>query len=588
MKRLWPNILTFTLAAPVLLLAAPLRVEAITRVNGNFSLEETYASGPGGSSNLLEGGFNLDIIPQTKKNLRSRFSFPLRFSISDSENAVRSTPVGIFAVDVGGEGYNLNLQYGRTATVSSTAELTDSTISRAALSLMLPDLPRLFSSYSKTESTTGGITTETDAVSLFSDYRYKWVNVRGGYTGTGRSSGNTAPLTSSSILFGIGGNYEIVPRTTLTADYDFNQFTSELSGGGETVTTTNAFRMNADSRPLEWFGVGGNFTKNITAFDSGTSDQQFAELTATLYPTYNLRFFTSVGNRAFNDLQQERDVTFTTVGAAFTDRLLEKMLLGVNVSRSYEMDPIQGDNIRDNLGLNLIMDFTPRIAVRASVNVNRNENEEFISAKRFDAAGTLADRDALAADPSRNLQPGFVFFDIVNNDLYTLLVPFDPLTSPAVWSLPTHLVTEQFSVSKNIQVNLIPTDKTGLVLSYVSNASSDTLDIAKIGNQSLNGSFTYTPNRRTNYSLSGTTTLPEAGSASYSGTATMSYRFFRRHQMNLSYAQQFSAGRTTDTLSGTLALALRKRTGLDIIFSSSQLFEEDQRYFVKVRFIKSF
>lgn len=589
MKRLCPEILMFSLAANALLLAVPLRVEAITRVNGNFSLEETYASGPGGSSNLVEGGVNLDIIPQTKKNLRSRFSFPLRFSISDSENAVRTTPVGIFAVDLGGEWYNLNLQYGRTATVSSTAELTDSTTSRAALSLMLQDLPRLFSSYSKTETTTGGITTETDAVSLFSDYRYKWVNVKGGYSVTERTSGNAAALGSSSILFGIGGNYEIAPRTFLSADYDFNRFTSELPGGGETVTTSNAVRASADSRPLEWFGLGGNFTKNITDFNEGTTDQQFAEVTATLYPIYNLRIFASVGNRAFNDLQQQRDVNFTTVGGAFTDRLLEKIQLGVNASRSYEMDPSQGDNIRDNLGLNLIMDLIPRIAVRANLNVNRNQNEEFISAKRFDADGTLAERDALAIDPSRNLQPGFIFFDIVNNDLYTLLVPFDPVTStPAVWSLPTHLVTEQFSVSKNIQVNMTPTDRTGMVLSYASNASSDTLDIAKIGNQSLNGSFTYSPNRRTSYSLSGTAALPETGSAAYSGTATMSYRFFRRHQMNLSYSRQFSAGRSTDTASGTLGFALRKRTGLDIIFSSSQLFEVDQRYFIKVRFIKSF
>jgi hypothetical protein len=573
----------------ILLLAVPRQVGAITRVNGSFSLEETYASGPGGSSNLVEGGVNIDITPQTKKNLRSRFSFPLRFSISDTENSVRTTPAGNFAVDLGGEFYNLNLQYGRTATVSSTADMIDSTTSRAALSLMPPNLPKLFSSFSKTESTTGGITTETDAVSLFSDYRYRWVNLRGGYNVTERTSGNTAPLNSSSILFGIGGNYEIAPRTVLSADYDFNRSTSELSGGGETVTTTNAFRVNAESRPLEWFGVGGNFTKNITDFDSGTTDQQFTELTATLYPAYNLRLSASVGNRVFNDVQQKRDVTFTTVGAAFNDRFLEKVQLGMNASRSHETDPSQGDNIRDNLGLNVIMDIIPRITVRANLNVNRNENEEFVSARRFDESGALADRDALAADPARNLQPGFIFFDTVNNDLYTLLTPFDPATSaPAVWSLPTRLITGQFSVSKNIQVNMTPTDKTGFVLSYASSASSGNLDIAKIGNQSFNGSFTYLPNRRTSYSLSGTATLPEVGSAAYCGAATMSYRFFRRHQMNLSYARQSSTGRSTDTLSGTLGFALRKRTGLDIIFSSSQLFEEEQRYFIKVRFIKSF
>lgn len=589
MKRVCHKKVAFALVAPVLVFAVPVRVEAITRVNGNFTLEETYASGPGGNSNLLEGGINFDIVPQTKKNLRSRFSFPLRFSIAESLNTVHATPVGNFAVDLGGQWYNLNLQYGRTATVSSTAELTDSTTSRAALSLTLPDLPQLITSYSKSASTTGGITTESDTVSLFSDYRYKWLGVRGGYAASERSSGNSAPLQSSSLLFGIGGNYEVLPRTSLTADYDFNRSISEFTDGGEAVTAAHAYRVNADSRPLEWFGLGGNFTRNVNDVDGGSTTQQFTEMTATLYPSSNLRFSAASGKRSFDDLQKQREVTFTTVGANYNDRLLEKVQLGANLSRSYEKDPGQGDNLRDNLGLNVIMDLTPRISMRGSINVNRNENEEFVSAKRFDAAGTLADRDALAADPAGKLQPGFIFFDTVNGDLYTLLVPLDPLTSvPAVWSLPTHLVIEQFSVNKNLQVNMTPTDRTGLVFSYASNASSESLDIAKLGNQSFNGSFTYAANRRTSYSLSGTATFPESGNSAYSGTATMSYRFFRRHQLNLSYARQASAGKTTDTASGTLGLALRKKTGLEFVFSSSQLLEADQRYFVKVRFIKTF
>lgn len=588
MKQLCPHILVL-LTVPVLFLALPLRVAAMTRVTGNFSLAETYASGPGGNSSLLEGGFNLDVMPQTKKNLRSRFTLPLRFTIADNGNAVRSSPAGIFAVDLGGEWYNLNLQYGRTATVSSTAELTETTTSRAAFSLMPPDLPRLYASYAKTESSTGGTSTETDAISLFSDYRYKGLNVRGGYNVSERTSGTSPPVSSSSFLFGSGGTVEILPRTSLSADYDFNRSASELSSGGETITTANAFRVNADSRPVEWAGLGGNYSRNITKYESGTSDQQFVELTASLYPAPSLRFFGSVGERTFNDVQQQRNVTFTTLGASFSDRLLEKLQVGVNVARSYEKDPGQGDNTRDNLGLNMIMDLTPRIAVRTNFSVSRNENTEFISAKRFDASGTLAERDTLAVAPAANLPVCFIFFDTVNNDLYTLLVPFDPLTSaPAVWSLPTHLVSEQFSVSKNIQVNMIPTDKTSLAFSYASNASADTLDIVEIGSQSLNGSLTYTPNRRTSYSLSGTTSLPEGGSAAYSATGSMSYRFYRRHQMNLSYARQFSAGKSTDTVSGTLAFVLRKRAGLDILFSSSQPFADDQSYFIKVGFTKSF
>lgn len=563
--------------------------EAVTRVNGNFSLEETYASGPEGSTNALEGGVNLDITPQTRKNLRSRFTLPLRFSISDSGNTQRLAPAGMFAVDLGGESYNVNLQYGRTVTVSSTAELTDSTTSRAAFSLLLPDLPKLFASYSNTESTTGATTTDTDSFSLFSDYRYQWLTVKGGYSASGRSSGGTAPLHSSSLLFGMGANHEVLPRTSLSADYDFSRSSSDAAGADATVNLTHAFRMNMDSRPLAWFGLSGNFTSTVTDFNRESSEQRFTEFSATLYPYHSLRFYGTVGERSFNDLDTPRKVSFTTLGAGYSDRLFDKVQLGASLSRSMEEDLSQGKNQRDNMGINLVTDLTPLISVRGSLSVNRNGNEQFVSAKRFDADGTIAERDALAADPTANLPPGFIFFDAVNGDLYTLLIPFDPLTSgPAVWSLPVHLVTEQFSVSKNVQVNMTPTDKTVVAVSYTSNAASDSLDLGKAGSQSLNGSLTYAATRRASYSLSGTAGIPEVGDVTYSGTATMAYRFIRRHQMNLGYSRQSAAGKIADTASGSFTFALRKNAGLELLFAVSQLFEQDQRYFIKARFTTSF
>lgn len=592
MKQLCSNILAISLVAQVLVLVAPLRAWAITRVNGTFNMEGTHASGPGGSSDLLEGGVSLDIQPQTKKNLRSRFSVPLRFVIVGEEKNVEAAPVGNFAVDMSGDMFNINLQYGRFATVSSTAEFVDTTVTRAALSLMPPDLPRLFTSYSRNESTVKGFTTTTNNYSMLSDYRHKWLNLRGGYSFSERIAGNATPTTSSSLLFGLGGNYAILPRTNLTLDYDFNRFVSETSAGTDTATLTHAFRLAADSRPVDWLGITGTLTRNAIDADSGDTTNQFMELTASLFPLRSLRFSATLGNRSFNDFAQSRSVTFSTVEAAFNGRLMEKVLVGLTASRTIEKDPMQGDNIRDNLGFNATMDLTPKISARMNLNINRNENRSFISSKVYDASGTLADRDALAADPSLNLPVGYVFLDTVNNDLYTLQVP-DNKSTPvpdAVWSTPVHFetVTEQFSISKNFMLNMVPTDKTGIVLSYSSSASSERLDLAEPGNQSVNGSITYTPNRRTSYSLSGTLTMPDYASASYSGTATMSYRFWRNHQMNLSYARQYFSGRDSDSLSGTLGLALRKRMSMELIFSSSQLFRDDQTYFTRVRFTKSF
>src|SRR4030067_289517 len=98
------------------------------------------------------------------------------------------------------------------------------------------DLPRVSADYSKIETVSKGVRTQTDTYSLFSDYKYKWMNFRAGYSRQKRESGSQASLSSSSLLFGLGGSYEILPATIVSGDFDVNRFSSESLGGAETAT----------------------------------------------------------------------------------------------------------------------------------------------------------------------------------------------------------------------------------------------------------------------------------------------------------------------------------------------------------------
>ena len=194
--------------------------------------------------------------------------------------------------------------------------------------------------------------------------------------------------------------------------------------------------------------------------------------------------------------------------------------------------------------------------------------------------GTLVLRDSFDDE-----QAGFIFYDNVNNELYTKnsIINGD-------WSDPVHLdpITEQFTVSKTALLNMTPTDKTSLVLSYTSNSSADRLDIAKVGNQSVNSSFTYRPNLRTSYSLTGIASLPQTGDESYAGTLTMAYRFFRDSDMNLSYSRRYFSDNTTDNFSSNFRFSLRKKATLDMTYSTSQILEDDQTHFFSARYSKYF
>ncbi len=585
MEPKWQVRVVLAAAIPLLLLGVPRAGDAVTRVNGNYYLEDTQAEGPNGGTGLFQGGLNLSILPPTKKKLQARLSMQLNYTATEEEKRMNFSPVGNLGLDLGDEVYQFNVQFSQFATVSTTADLTETRTSRAALSLSPKDLPRIAANVSRTESAVKGVSTTTDTATLFGEYRYRWVNLRGGYSTNRRDSAGSAGQESTSLQAGAGGSYELLPRTILSLDYDVNRFSSGSDKGDTTETTGNAFHLTANSRPVEALQLVGNFSSSRTVFDSSTSvvagtSERNADLTANVDPYLFLRLSGTAGQRRFTDASQTRHVDFTTFGAAVNQRVRDTIQLGLNASRRFESDPDQGDNTNDTFGLNMTADLTSRAALRANVNVTRNEVPSFVSTKGFDASGTLVDRGTYDDRP-----PGFTFFDEVHHDVYT-----KSSASIGDWSAPVHFdpVTERFSTSKSVQVNATPSDKTGLALTYTSSVSSDRLKIASAGSQALNGSLTYVPNRRTNYSLSGTVSLPENGGTSWSGTGSMTYRFFRRHQLNLSYGRQVYSGRSSDNFSGTLGLALRKQARLELALSSTNLFREDRTEFFRVRFSKSF
>lgn len=565
---------------PFLLLAAPPGAGAMTRVSGNYFLEATSASGPQGSTSLVAGGVNFSIEPQTTKQLHIRLGVPLTFEISDGERNTKAAPIGNFGADLAGEWFAVGLQYGRYATISSSAELIESTSSRASFSLAAPDLPRLALNYSKTETATGGVSSRVDGFSVFGDYRFKGMNFRMGQTTSTTVTGDAAPYRYSSLLLGAGGSYEILPLTVLSFDDDFNRTVSGRSGAEEAVYLANTFRMSAGSRPFEWLGLGGSFFNAASDYETGSAEQQVQELSVSLYPSRTLSLSTSAGNRSFDDAGARRSVDFRTMGASFSDRVVDAVVLGLNAARSYESDPGQGRNISDNYGMNARMDVMPGISGVAAMGVSRSENREFASVKKYDAYGTLAERAQYDDRPA-----GFTFFDIVNNDLYTKNSP-----APGDWSLPVHIepVARRYGVSKSAQVNMAPTDRTSLSLSWSSSSSSDELDLAGPGSRNVSGFLTWLPNRRVSCSVYWIISVSENGNRANSTSTALSYRFFRGHQMNMNYSRQNSGGTVADTLSGTLGLTIGKRASMQIIYAASQRGEEKATTFLKVGISQSF
>lgn len=572
-------------SAVLVIMAAPSEGEASTKVSGNFSLQSAISS-EGNRPMLLESGVNLQLIPALRK-VNTRINIPLRFTYTSTSEEAQLSPTGNFGVDMTGESYNLNLQYGRFISVSNQAELTDSRIYQAGLSLMPAELPKLFATVSRTESTTSGKATGADTATVFANYNYWRTDFSTGYTIT---KFTPTDQLASTVNFRLARVTEIVRSTTLATAYDFSHFVTDYNNTGqENITsTTHTFNIGLNSTPIEWLNLNANYYLSNADSSATKSNQQVIELTPSFLLLPNLKFSPSTGIRSFDDAGRRRNVRFYGAAADYSASLQEKILLGLHLSRFYENDPEQGQDIRDKFGLNSVLDLFPGVAVRFNFDILRRDNAEFVNTRFFDASGTLAERDALAAfGSSSNLTSGYIFFDSVLNDLYTLIDPATASTA-AVWSAPVHFepIRAEFTVTKNIKINMIPTERTTLSLDYTSSAQSDRLDVSKIGSQTINGAFTYMPNRRTNINLSGTASYPEGETRRYSVVGGVSYYFLRGQNLNLSFS--YPTGDKGGTLFGGFSIPLRKRANFGITYSISKFLANEQNYYVNFILTKSF
>lgn len=602
MRTRAPGNLLLAAAALAVVAGSPRRGEAATQVNGNTFVEDTATFSPARDSNLLQTGVNIDVVPPPKKKLSTNLNMRFNYIRSDEDESTSFSPLGNLNLDLNGEAFSLNLQHSRYATLGTTAQLTETALSRAAVSILAPDLPRLSASISRTETQTGSSPTATsDTGSVSADYQYRWLKARAGYAADRRDAGG-ASNESSSAFAGVEGVYQVLPATTLLAGLDLSRFSAHSDAGAESSTATRTMRLNADSRPLEWLGLLGNFARTTSAFETGgvgqpDATQQLAEATATVLPVTSLRLAATVGNRQFDDAQAFRSVDFRILSIAFSQPLRERILVGANASRSFESDPRQGENVSDNLGANVMAELTSRLALRLNASLSRVESRTFVSARTYDASGTLADRDQLDRDRG-GLPAGFTFFEPGHGDLYTK-------RSSAIgdWTLTSHVdpVVGRFSSTRSLQLNALPTDRTTLTVSYSSNASAeDGAVMAEIGNQSLGASLTYLATRRSSLGLSGTAFFPERGGTSYSTTGSYAYRFIRGHQLNVSYARQVGPARRTsglytlvtsqerDSVSVNLVLTLRKRTSVELTYLATQLLRPERTDFIRGRLSHSF
>ncbi len=574
------------LAAALLVAVGPRTARALTEYSGDVFAEDTYISGDGASRNLLQSGVNLSIKPAIKKHLDARLNLRLDYTNADGKWLWNVSPIGNLSVDLRAEDYSLNLRHARTITVTTAAELVENDTYRVAATIFPEYWPRITTSYSRREQRLENSDGSTsDLYSLFADYDYRHLNLRGGYNHQKRSSAGSASIVTDTFLIGGGVNLEVLTGAVVTGEFDLSRYDSEAQVGPDTASTNYATRLGLDVRRSQWYGFTGNFTRDQTDSDSDnlgdiSTVSQYFDLTGTLYPFYGMRLWTTIGNRSFDDFEGNRDIDYLTVGGAWNRHVTDEIRFNLTGTHIRESGTDQGKNTRDAVGLTTIFDVIPNALLRLGLNITRNDVPSFVSAKGYDASGPLITRSEFDDRPA-----GFTFLDTDNNDVYT------KNSGLGDWSEPVHIEPppdQRFLINRTVQANLRPTSRVNIALFYSFSGSSSRLDLLKVETQTVNGSLSYQANRRTSYSLTGNFSDSKTSSSRYAVTAGINYRFRRGHRINLTYGRRTGAGAGSDLFTSSLRLVLRKRSSLETVYSVSELFENDRDHSFRVRYRHGF
>ena len=576
----WLGLLALAVAVSV-----PVRASSLW--NGRFFIDGTRVTNEENESNLLKTGVVLTLTPPIKYGLDFRINMRGDYAYANGNDVFNFLPLGFLSLDLSGETWSATLQHQRAVTITTAAELVDNISSRLAFNYFARNGVRLQTSLARLETATGGRGSSVrDQFFAFADYPWRWFTFRTGYNQQVRRNQGGQDLTSKNLQFGVGLNAQLLPRTHLVGDFDFNRFASDTTSGFETNTARQGYRLGLNSRPTRWFGLDMNYTRDNTNFDSqaveaGTNFSRFTSITGTLYAAPALRFWSTLGNRLFDDQFSRRDIDFLTVAGSWNLRASRTVDFDFLLSRTIEEDPLQGDNIRTAFVSNSTFELVPLTTLRFNLNVTRNELPAFQTTQNPDASGPLTDRVLYDDRPA-----GFTFLDTDNLDLYTKNSATLADWSEAVRIEPT--VSEPYFVNRNIQLRSTLTRKMSLILYYGATSSSEQLDLTRVEGYNVRGTLAYRPNRRTGYTLTSTSSHPEFGDASRTSIFTFTYSSLRGHRLNLNFGGREFADDVDYTFTGNLRLNLRRRNAIEITYSSTRFLADDQSDFLRVRYTRSF
>lgn len=473
--------------------------------------------------NFFVSVLNLGVEDQlfNKNRLSMNLFLPYREESTGSSSYSPSATASVV-----GENYSLFTNYGVFTTSDQLLGGRESRREQASLNIFPSKLPAFTFSYNNNEEVknfSGEKGPSATDWTLSSNYTFKNITLRGGYRGNeNRDASENITFKNNAIDWGAATTFQPLPRTSVSASYDFLSSSSEnLLTNQISETTGGATSLQLFVYPFEWASISGGYSLSSTedtlkqSSDESRTDSinESRDVALTITPYYKLSLRTSLGQKSQEQAGDVKTTDTISYGASYNTTIIKNIDASFSLMRAENDDSSTGKITSDTFSLSANLPLHPRAEVKVGAGLGRNDLSE-----------SQVQGQAL----------------------------------------------QTYSNSWTLDIVSAPTDNTTLNVNYQTGGSSETFKIFKAVSQSANINLRYIPKQEVSYNLS-SVSIFGSGTDQTTLTGSMAYMSYGGSSITVSYSEKFGETRT-DSFSGQLFLPLPKGFTMQVNFVVAPLF----------------
>jgi len=443
-------------------------------------------------------------------------------------------------VDITGKDYSMNANHGIVRNFDPLTGVQTSRNTGVGLNLSPEKFLPIQFNYTENKAIVDPITSTNKNWSMSTGLDLEPLHLTSGLLRQESGTNQTGRISENQGAFaGAEATFNLWNDTFFHSGYDLSKNQSQ-SMDIENRTESGSFSLLFDSTLYPWLNLSGSHIRDDTSGTSSSglrsltlsSEQEISDVTVQVAPADGWALSLHKGKSRIDEEGKSRISDLTAYALTASRDVTPDIDGAFSLSHSINDDSEQGKIISNSFFVTSNMILNPSITLRINTGVTRSEI------------------------PEQTLTPS--------------------------------TLTGRYATSTNLDLWTALTARAAFAVNYSAGSIHNRLAFFGRDNQSVGSTLSYIPKPNVIYSFSAFRSFPMEGGARTSFNGSLSYGFYKRSRMTLSYQKSGGEEAISDSLSGNFIFMLGKQVNILLNYNLSGLSSDEKTKSMGIQFSKPF